>query len=153
MQREEPDGIVILCDFCRRDWDGQEPMIEGHHGSIICLQCLKLALQHQKSLGLGRIDVAVRLNVGVFQQNVQKPVRVVLVRGVEVVVHSPPRGRARLFRNRIEECFIDGLYGSHVVAAFSRRPVRTKYKAPSAASPREIHCDVSKGPPHRLPCS
>lgn len=43
MQREDPDGIVILCDFCRRDWDGQEPMIEGHHGSVICLQCLKRA--------------------------------------------------------------------------------------------------------------
>ena len=47
MQRTDPDGIVLLCDFCRRDWDGQEPMIEGHHGSIICLECLKLALVQQ----------------------------------------------------------------------------------------------------------
>ena len=47
MQREDPDGIVILCDFCRRDWDGQEPMIEGHHGSILCLECLKIALRDQ----------------------------------------------------------------------------------------------------------
>jgi hypothetical protein len=47
MQREEPNGIVILCDFCRRDWDGQEPMIEGHHGSVLCLQCLKQALIEQ----------------------------------------------------------------------------------------------------------
>jgi hypothetical protein len=47
MQREDPEGIVIVCDFCRRDWDGQEPMIEGHHGSILCLECLKAALPAQ----------------------------------------------------------------------------------------------------------
>ncbi|HVT79775.1 MAG TPA: hypothetical protein VHM90_03890 [Phycisphaerae bacterium] len=47
MQREDPEGIVISCDFCRRDWDGLEAMIEGHHGSILCLQCLKLALPEQ----------------------------------------------------------------------------------------------------------
>ncbi len=47
MQREDPDGIVIVCDFCRRDWDGQEAMIEGHHGSILCLQCTKQALIEQ----------------------------------------------------------------------------------------------------------
>ena len=47
MQRQDPDGIVLLCDFCRRDWDGQEPMIEGHHGSIMCLECLKFALKEQ----------------------------------------------------------------------------------------------------------
>jgi len=47
MQREDPEGIVISCDFCSRDWDGQEAMIEGHHGSIICLACLKQALAEQ----------------------------------------------------------------------------------------------------------
>jgi hypothetical protein len=47
MQREDPEGIVLVCDFCRRDWDGQEPMIEGHHGSILCLECLKVALKEQ----------------------------------------------------------------------------------------------------------
>jgi hypothetical protein len=51
MQREEPDGIVLLCDFCRRDWDGQEAMIEGHHGSILCLECLKVALRDQTTSG------------------------------------------------------------------------------------------------------
>ena len=44
MQRETPEGINFLCDFCQREWDGQEPMIEGHHGSILCLVCLKRAL-------------------------------------------------------------------------------------------------------------
>jgi hypothetical protein len=47
MQREEPDGIVIVCDFCGRDWDGQEAMIEGHHGSVLCLACTKKALAGQ----------------------------------------------------------------------------------------------------------
>ena len=47
MQREDPDGIVISCDFCRRDWDGQEPMIAGHHGSILCVPCLQRPLDHQ----------------------------------------------------------------------------------------------------------
>ncbi len=50
MQRKEADGIVISCDFCRVDWDGQAPMVEGHHGSVICLECLKLALD-EASLG------------------------------------------------------------------------------------------------------
>jgi hypothetical protein len=48
MQRQDKEGIVIVCDFCRRDWDGQEPMIEGHHGSVLCLECLKLALVNQQ---------------------------------------------------------------------------------------------------------
>lgn len=51
MQRTDPDGIVLLCDFCRRDWDGQEAMIEGHHGSILCLECMKLALAGQTTGG------------------------------------------------------------------------------------------------------
>jgi hypothetical protein len=44
MQRTEDSQVILLCDFCRRDWDGQEAMIEGHHGSIICLSCLQRAL-------------------------------------------------------------------------------------------------------------
>lgn len=49
MQRTTPDGIVISCDFCGQDWDAYDqaqsnPMTEGHHGSVICLSCTKLAL-------------------------------------------------------------------------------------------------------------
>jgi hypothetical protein len=44
MQRTENGLIVISCDFCGSDWDEVKPMIEGHHGSILCLECLKLAL-------------------------------------------------------------------------------------------------------------
>lgn len=55
MQRTETDGIVISCDFCGVDWDEVLPMIEGHHGSIICLSCLKTALE-QKSPAIHEFD-------------------------------------------------------------------------------------------------
>jgi hypothetical protein len=50
MQRETPEGIIISCDFCGRDWDPYDteqalPMTEGHHGSVICLACLRHALE------------------------------------------------------------------------------------------------------------
>ena len=44
MQRTETDGIVISCDFCGTDWDEVLPMIEGHQGSVLCLSCLRYAL-------------------------------------------------------------------------------------------------------------
>jgi len=44
MQRIEDGGLIISCDFCRTDWNGQDPVIEGHRGAIICLECVKLAL-------------------------------------------------------------------------------------------------------------
>ena len=47
MQRTQADGVIISCDFCSVDWDpntGQPPMIEGHHGSCICLSCVQQAL-------------------------------------------------------------------------------------------------------------
>lgn len=47
MHTTHPDGTVAtsLCDFCARAWDpnGQEIMIEGHQGSLICLKCLTTA--------------------------------------------------------------------------------------------------------------
>jgi hypothetical protein len=45
MQRTLPEGIVIACDFCGTDWDEVIPMIEGHHGSVICLPCLEIAIK------------------------------------------------------------------------------------------------------------
>lgn len=50
MQRTEAGGIIISCDFCGTDWDPYDetqsrPMIEGHHGSVICLECVKMALR------------------------------------------------------------------------------------------------------------
>ncbi len=51
MQRDEDGGVVISCDFCGTDWDQVRPMIEGHHGSVLCLECLKLALEGMKPSG------------------------------------------------------------------------------------------------------
>ncbi|MCX5660311.1 MAG: hypothetical protein NTW19_11400 [Planctomycetota bacterium] len=45
MQRNEDGGVVISCDFCGTDLDEILPMVEGHHGSVICLECVKLALE------------------------------------------------------------------------------------------------------------
>ena len=36
----------VLCDFCARPWDPDDParpFIEGHHGSHLCGECLALA--------------------------------------------------------------------------------------------------------------
>ncbi len=43
MQRDEDGGVVISCDYCGRDWhpyqpDPDNPMIEGHRGSVIFFQ-------------------------------------------------------------------------------------------------------------------
>ncbi len=31
------------CDFCRRSWADDLPMVEGHQGSLICARCLTVA--------------------------------------------------------------------------------------------------------------
>src|SRR4030095_9584123 len=41
MQRIEENALIVSCDFCGTDWDGVSPVIEGHRGSIICLECMK----------------------------------------------------------------------------------------------------------------
>ncbi|MHC5002480.1 MAG: hypothetical protein ACYTJ0_05095 [Planctomycetota bacterium] len=33
----------VLCDFCRREWKEDVPMLEGHHGSCVCGRCLTVA--------------------------------------------------------------------------------------------------------------
>ena len=33
----------VLCDFCHREWTEDIPMLEGHHGSCLCANCLTLA--------------------------------------------------------------------------------------------------------------
>ena len=30
----------FVCDFCRRPWADDRPMVEGHKGSLICGSCL-----------------------------------------------------------------------------------------------------------------
>ncbi len=44
MQRQTPEGIILACDFCGIDWDMVKPMIEGHQGSILCIDCLAAAI-------------------------------------------------------------------------------------------------------------
>ena len=48
MQRDgaNPEDMQVsdfICDFCHRPWDGTFPMVEGHQGSLICGNCLKIA--------------------------------------------------------------------------------------------------------------
>ncbi len=48
MRRPEtdPDNVQmsdVLCDFCRREWTEDLPVIEGHQGSVICGHCLAVA--------------------------------------------------------------------------------------------------------------
>ncbi len=33
----------VLCDFCHKEWTETMPVVEGHHGSIICGGCLSIA--------------------------------------------------------------------------------------------------------------
>jgi hypothetical protein len=51
MQRIEDNALIVSCDFCGTDWDGQFAAIEGHRGSIVCLECLKLALDQLELAG------------------------------------------------------------------------------------------------------
>lgn len=37
---EQMTAEDFLCDFCRRCWAPQRPMVEGHRGSLICGECL-----------------------------------------------------------------------------------------------------------------
>jgi hypothetical protein len=42
----DPDNVQmsdVLCDFCRREWTEEVTMVEGHQGSVICSNCLRLA--------------------------------------------------------------------------------------------------------------
>ena len=49
-----PDHVQmsdVLCDFCRADWTGQTPFVEGHHGSIVCGKCLTVAYMQVVTAG------------------------------------------------------------------------------------------------------
>lgn len=38
-----PGTDFFRCDFCRKPWAEDRPMVEGHRGSLICGQCLSVA--------------------------------------------------------------------------------------------------------------
>ena len=35
----------FLCDFCGEGWREDRPMVEGHHGSLVCGACLTAAFR------------------------------------------------------------------------------------------------------------
>jgi formylmethanofuran dehydrogenase subunit E len=35
----------FLCDFCGEHWRDDLPMVEGHHGSLVCGRCLTAAFR------------------------------------------------------------------------------------------------------------
>ena len=42
----DPDASgtdFFKCDFCHAAWQDENPMVEGHRGSLICLRCLSVA--------------------------------------------------------------------------------------------------------------
>ena len=53
MQRQTPEGVILACDFCGTDWDMEKPMIEGHKGSILCIDCLARGIEEAKPAPAG----------------------------------------------------------------------------------------------------
>lgn len=43
----------FVCDFCRRAWAEDRPMVEGHQGSLICASCLSFAYDAVINRSLG----------------------------------------------------------------------------------------------------
>ena len=58
MHETLPDGTVVVsrCDFCRQEF-AEDPMVEGHQGSLICLKCLNTAYTDVVLAGGGREHV------------------------------------------------------------------------------------------------
>jgi len=72
MQRNTDEGVILACDFCGATWtpDGSgRPMIEGHRGSILCLDCLSRAVAEA-------IESAAPFNCTLCTQEVQPPMKV-----------------------------------------------------------------------------
>ena len=61
MHKTHPDGTVIesLCDFCGARFE-DEPMIQGHQGSLICLRCLSVAYADVVHFGGGHEGAGMR---------------------------------------------------------------------------------------------
>lgn len=48
MQKHANNGVTLHCDFCGSLWDMEKSMIEGHRGSVLCLDCLDQAIREAK---------------------------------------------------------------------------------------------------------
>ena len=76
MQRDENGMIVISCDYCGADWDEIKPMIEGHRGSVLCLNCLEVALREvQQQTGQYRCAMCIREDLPESLPRWQSPAR------------------------------------------------------------------------------
>lgn len=75
MQRTEDGLIIISCDFCGTDWDEVLPMIEGHHGSVLCLECLKLALDQLADTGDQKLECTMCIRPVAQAKRHWRPVR------------------------------------------------------------------------------
>lgn len=59
----DPDNMTMqdfLCDFCMKHWEDHRPMVEGHQGSLICSECLKVAYVEVLMSKTGSGDPAVK---------------------------------------------------------------------------------------------
>ena len=57
MQRPgtDPNNVQmsdILCDFCHAEWVEELPLVEGHHGSVVCGKCLTVAYRAVVQAGI-----------------------------------------------------------------------------------------------------
>jgi len=43
----------FVCDFCRKPWRDDRPMVEGHRGALICGPCLTVAYSELVHLRMG----------------------------------------------------------------------------------------------------
>jgi hypothetical protein len=94
MQRTQDGGVIISCDFCSTDWDpetGLPPMTEGHHGSVLCLDCLKLALANATTLEANyTCTLCLRDNLPTSEPAYRSPTRPIAI-ACEDCIHQAAR--------------------------------------------------------------
>ncbi|MEX2216236.1 MAG: hypothetical protein WD768_19150 [Phycisphaeraceae bacterium] len=118
MQRTEQGLVIISCDFCGTDWDEVIPMIEGHRGSILCLECLKVALDALVDTGEKKLDCTMCLQPVAEAKRHWKPAR-------DTAVTLPPGGNAHAVL--CESCM------NQAAGTYSKDP-DVDWKRPSPAS-------------------
>ena len=63
----------FICDFCRKPWTDDRPMVEGHQGSLICASCLTLACLSEETAGEGEKCVMCLMMDGIKGQRYESP--------------------------------------------------------------------------------
>jgi hypothetical protein len=89
----------VLCDFCRREWTEDLPMVEGHQGSCICGKCLTVAyvevVMNRHAPEIGEFMCALCLE--------STPDRAALNRGDEPGWRSPAHADAAICKRCIKQ--------------------------------------------------